>query len=93
MVNVTDNAKQELKKKLLAHTDDPEIGLRLAPGASGQLGLLLGREAEGDQVIEHDGLKVLLVGSEIAQRLQDRAIDVQDTPDGPKLVIVKSQGD
>jgi len=89
MLTVTENAKQELKKTLLAHTDDPTIGLRLSRKQPGQFDLELDSEAEGDQVVEYEGLKVLLIGPGVAEALGERTIDVQDTPNGTKLVISK----
>ena len=89
MLTVTESAKQLLKKTLLAHTDDPEISLRLSLKAPGQLGIVLDREAEGDQVVEHEGAKVLLVASELAPTVDGVTLDVQDTPDGPKLAVSK----
>jgi len=89
MLTVTENAKQDLKKVLLAHTDDPTIGLRLSLKQPGQFGLELDSEAEGDQVVECEGYKVLLIGPGVAEALGERTIDVQDTPNGTKLVISK----
>ena len=66
MLTVTQSAKQLLKESLLAHSDDPEAGLRLSMKPSGQLGVMLDSEAEGDQVVEHEGARVLLVASELA---------------------------
>lgn len=91
MLTVTDNAKQELKKTLLAHTDDPEVSLRLELKPPGQFGLVLDREAEGDQVVEHEGIKVLLVAAELAPAVEGITLDVQDTPDGPKLAVSKGE--
>lgn len=85
MLKVTDGAKQELKKTLSAHTDDPEVSLRLELKPPNQFGLALGKEAEGDQVIEHEEAKVLLVASELAPAVDGVTLDVQDTADGPKL--------
>jgi len=89
LLTVTDSAKEQLKETLLGNTDDPEIGIRLRLGPGRQFGLVLDREAEGDQIVEHDGLKVLLVGQELATILELVTLDVQDTPDGPKLIVVK----
>ena len=89
MLTVTESAKELLKDMLAPHTDDPEMGLRLVLEPSGQGGLAVGREAEGDQVVEHDGFKVLLVGHELAPIVDRITIDVKDTEDGPKLVISK----
>ena len=89
MLTVTESAKELLKDKLVAHTDDPEIGLRLELEPPGQLGIVLDREAEGDQVVEHEGAKVLLVASELAPAVDGITLDVQDTADGPQLVVSK----
>jgi len=40
-------------------------------------------------VIEEDGIKVLLVRREVAPILDRMTLDVQDTPDGPKLNVFK----
>jgi len=88
LLTVTDSAKELLKETLLGNTDDPEIGIRLRVGP-GKLGLVLGREAEGDQIVEHDGLKVLLVGQELATILELVTLNVRDTPDGPELILVR----
>ena len=53
MVTVTESAKGLLKEILTAHSDDPEMGVRLASDPQGQLGLVLGKEEPGDQVVEH----------------------------------------
>ena len=89
MLTVTEGAKQLLKETLLAHSDDPETGLRLSMNPPGQLGMVLDREAEGDQVVEHEGAKVLLVAPELAPVVEGVTLDVQDTPEGTKLVVLK----
>ena len=93
MLTVTEGAKQLLKETLLAHTDDPEIGLRLSLKAPGQLGIVLDREEEGDQVVEHEGAKVLLVAPELAPVVDGGTLDVQDTADGPKLAVFREKED
>jgi Fe-S cluster assembly iron-binding protein IscA len=90
MLTVTETAKQLLKETLREHSDDPEISIRLSLGEEGQFGIALDVESEGDQVVEHDGDKVLLIGSNISTVLEGRTLDVQDTEEGPRLVI--SQG-
>ncbi len=91
MLTVTDGAKRELKKTLSAHTDDPEVSLRLELKPTGQLGLVLDREEKGDQVVEHEETKILLVASELVPAVEGITLDVQDTADGPKLVISKEE--
>ena len=89
MLTVTEGAKQLLKEILTAHSDDPEMGVRLASDPQGQLGLVLGEEQPGDHVVEHQESKVLLVASELASTLKEVTLDVEDTDDGPKLVVQK----
>lgn len=93
MISVTERAKQELKKILLDHVDDPQAGLRLAAGDSGQLGLGIDVEMPDDQVVEHEGSKVLLVETGLAVSLEGLILDVEDTAEGPKLVIGKHSQD
>jgi Fe-S cluster assembly iron-binding protein IscA len=90
MANVTEGAKQELGRILAsAKADDSEVCLRLVMGAGGQLSLVLDRETEGDQVVEHEESKVLLIGQELAMPLESVTIDCQETAEGPRLVISK----
>ena len=87
MLAVTDDAKQRLKEQLETHTEDPEVGARLVVQTNGKYDLLADKETPGDQVVEYDGLKVLLVGKETASHVDGRTIDLQDTVHGQKLVI------
>ena len=91
MLTVTEAAKDKLMETLLANTDDREAGLRLTMKPPGQLGLVLDRELPDDSVVEHEGLKLLLVEHEVAELLQEATLDVQDTPDGPTLTIFQGQ--
>lgn len=91
MLTVTEAAKDKLMEVLLANTDDREVGLRLTMKPPGQLGLILDRGLPTDQVVEHEGLKLLLVEPELVELLQEATLDVQDTPDGPKLTISRGR--
>ena len=87
MLEVTERARQELKRVLTANTDKPEACLRLTASEQGQLGLTLDEERQDDQVVEHEDSKVLLVEKNLADILQGITIDVEDTPEGARLVI------
>ena len=87
MIGVTERARQELKRILTANTDKPEACLRLTANDQGQLGLAIDVERQGDQAVEHEDSKVLLVEKDLADTLQGITIDVEDTPEGAKLVI------
>jgi len=87
MLTVTEDAKQILKEKLLANTEDPELVLRLKRDPGGQLGLVLDRQAPDDYVVEHEETRVLLIGKELADVVDELTLTTEDTPEGPKLVI------
>jgi len=84
---VTDEAKSKLKETLQANTDDPEFCLRLAMKSASEFGLVLDKEAEGDEIIEHEESKVLLIGKEMTEAVDNLTLDVQDTPEGKQLVL------
>jgi Fe-S cluster assembly iron-binding protein IscA len=85
MLAVTERAKQELKKILATHVDYPMAGLRLRRFESDRFALSIDVEEPGDQVVKHEGVKVLLVEKELASALQGTIIDIEDTPEGPRL--------
>ncbi len=87
MITVTQSARQELKRILAAHSDDPEVGLRLAPGTQGKYELLLDGEREGDEVIQHDGFKVLFVPKDLSNTLDGVTVDYSETDSGQHLII------
>lgn len=87
MIGVTERAKEELKNILTANTDQPEACLRLTLNEQGQLGLAIDTERQGDQAVEHEESKVLLVEKDLADTLQGITIDVEDTEEGAKLVV------
>ena len=90
MIGVTERAKKELKRILMDNVDNPQAGLRLISDESGQLGLSIDIETKDDQVVEHDNAKVLIVENNLADSLNEVTIDVEDTSEGPKLVIAKN---
>ena len=87
MVEVIECARQELKRILTVNTEEPEACLRLTVNDQGQLGLAIDVEKQGDQAVEHEDSKVLLVENDLSDTLQGITIDVEDTPEGARLVI------
>jgi Fe-S cluster assembly iron-binding protein IscA len=72
-------------------------GLRIYAEASepGEITVALGftdSPAAGDQVTEQDGLKVF-VAPEVAEPLQDAAIDVTPADDGAQRLVFRPQGE
>ena len=46
-------------------------------------------EAAGDQIVDYEGTKVLLAGENVAGNFERLSIDVEEIPDGARLVINK----
>jgi len=87
MVIVTEKARQELKKLLNAKVDWPGARLRLIDRGRGVVGLGIDLESPGDDVIEYKGEALLVIGPEFSSSLHTIKLDVDNTPDGPELVI------
>ena len=88
MIVVTERAKEVLKEILADKVDYPGAGLRLTDNVdSGHLALKIDVEEPGDQVVKHEGSKVLLIEERLSNILDGIVIDVDDTPDGPQLVV------
>lgn len=87
MIQVTERAKQELKRLLIDNVDWPGARLRLIDRGQGKLGLGVDIEAPEDHVIEYEGTKLLLIEPGLATGFRHITLDVDDTPDGPELVI------
>ena len=88
MINVTERAKRELKRLLFQNVDLSQARLRIMDRGQGIIGLGIDIEAPGDQVIEYEGTKVLVIEPKLANNLQGVTIDVDETPEGPELVIL-----
>jgi Fe-S cluster assembly iron-binding protein IscA len=87
MITLTARAAEELKAVVQAEFNDPEQAFRLVPDESGQLVLVVDRAKEGDQIVELEGLKVLLIGAEVAGVVHGMVVDWEDTSEGACLII------
>jgi len=90
MLMVTENAKQHLKRLLVTNTSDPNLGIRLRVGKGMKLVVLLDHKADDDYLIEYEGMKVLMVGSELFQLVDGAVLDTEKNNPGAGLVITKS---
>jgi Fe-S cluster assembly iron-binding protein IscA len=88
MLTVTDGARKQLKEILSGKVDNPLAGLRLTHSSPGEFALNVDIELPCDQVVEHEGSKVLLVEQALADSLDGVTLDVQDTADGPELIVL-----
>ncbi len=87
MITVTEDAKKVLKNILLTKVDNYFACLRLTSPGDGDLGIGIDVEQPGDEAVEYEGAKLLLVERELAAKLGDVTLDADDTPDGPELVF------
>jgi Fe-S cluster assembly iron-binding protein IscA len=87
VIEVTDRAKDELKRLLVASVDWPGARLRLLDRGQGKLGLGIDIEKKDDRVVEYEGEVLLIVEAGLASRLNGVAIDVDNTPAGVELVV------
>lgn len=87
MIEVTERASQELKRILYSNVDMPQARLRLMDRGQGHLGLGIDIETPGDKLVERDGSTVLVVEQGLASSLKGVILDVDDTLEGPELVI------
>jgi len=84
MLTVTASAKEKLKEALQEQAD-PQMAIRIIPSPSkpDQLQLALDKPNEEDQVVEsEDGVKLLLVGPDLAPALEGIVMDYQETAQG-----------
>lgn len=91
MLTVTEDARRALKTILENAETQPGQTLRLVED-QGNYGLTLDTKQEGDQVVEHEGVIVLLIGPELKAQLESVILDLQSTPQGPRLAFIPKQG-
>ena len=89
MVSVTKAGLGELKKILDEHTDNTQAGLRLTTDQSGVLGLTIDVQSAEDEVLEHEGSQLLIIERNLSASLEGITIDVEETPEGRRLVMTK----
>ena len=87
MINITERAKQVLKKLLTVNIDLDEGRLRLMDRGQGKLGLGVDIEMPGDELVKYEGSTVLVVERGLATNLKGITLDVEDSVKGFELVI------
>ena len=91
MLEVTDSAKEELKRILERSSLEAGKYLRLATPpvwvGEGDFGVVVDAEGDGDKVVDFQGLKVLLVDSGLAEGLGDAVLDYKAFPDGSRFTL------
>jgi len=91
MVTVTEKAREELGR-LVATTsiaNDKCLRLTTPPEwvGEGDFGIVIDVERNGDRVIDHQDLKVLLIDPSLAKQLSSSVLDFKNPPDGPRFTL------
>jgi len=93
MLILTTRAKEKLKESLLEEQMmDPEVTFRITPIHSmpNRLGITLDKERKGDQIVKSkEGVKILLVQSDLVQGLEGMVLDYQETLQSTGFTISK----
>ena len=87
MINITERAKQVLKKLLTVNIDLDEGRLRLMDRGQGKLGLGIDIEMPGDELVKYEGSTVLVIERGLATNFKGVTLDVEDSAKGSELVI------
>src|SRR5262245_58396192 len=88
MVHVTERAREMFRERLDHLPDRAHIALRIGTTESG-LGLFPDRANDDDQIIEHEGLTVLVIDREVSEALAGKTIDVEEQSGGARFVLRK----
>ena len=87
MIYVTNEAKQELKNLVSTSEGIPEAYLRVMDRGQGKLGLDTDMMRPDDQVVEYDGMVLLIAEPRFASALDNVSLDAYETSEGHRLVI------
>jgi Fe-S cluster assembly iron-binding protein IscA len=90
MIKISETALNVLSEGLQASGMEREQGLRLKEEGD-QLTLELDAARKQDRVISYDGRKVLIIDREFEARIGNAFIDVEDTTEGPEIIMRHSE--
>jgi len=77
MVSVTEKARDKMKNLLDSTVNNPLIGLRLVVNDHEEYILGTDVEKPGDEVVKHEGSKILFIGKDKADRVDGYTIDFE----------------
>ena len=93
MLTVSEPARQILKNLLDINAQNSEDCLRITRTEDSELTLMIDREKEGDNIVEQEGSKVLLVDSPLAAEMKDITLDVRESPEGINFVLLNNSAE
>jgi Fe-S cluster assembly iron-binding protein IscA len=87
MVEVTNNAANLLLTSIQASSLEDDQCLRLVHQPEVGYALAVDSAQKDDEVHDTEGRTVLLVAPDVAEKLEEAVIDVEQGPEGPRLTI------
>ncbi|MFQ5981704.1 MAG: hypothetical protein ACE5OZ_26465 [Candidatus Heimdallarchaeota archaeon] len=93
MLTVTATARDKLKEALQLKKPEAEVTFRIlvTDSTPRRFEMGLDKEREGDQVVESkEGIKLLLIGPNLAGELEGLVFDYQETPKGAGFTITEA---
>ena len=86
MLTVTDTAAQYVRETL--KKESAPGAFRIVNTEEGYR-FTLDEAKEGDQVFEHEGENYLLLDTEVGEALSNATLDVNESPEGTRLILSK----
>ena len=87
MLTITDKAAALIGEVLDAARENDADVFRLSRVGQ-DLGLAVDEEQDGDQVVQHEERRVLVIHPDLVLELDGITIDAVDTPDGQRLTLL-----
>jgi Fe-S cluster assembly iron-binding protein IscA len=90
MLSVTEIAKEKLREQIQTKTTDPAKSVRLvnSPLKPNRYALVFDKEKPEDQVVKNKaGVKIMLIGPDLASELEGLVVDYQETSRGAGFTI------
>lgn len=81
MITITPQAQEKLIEALKEHTNDPKLAIRITlnPSLPKRLDLILDKAKKGDCIVKTvDGMKILIIQSQIASKLEGLLLDYEE---------------
>jgi Fe-S cluster assembly iron-binding protein IscA len=77
MITITEKARDKMKNLLDSTVNNPLIGLRLEVNSSDEYVLETDVEKPGDEVVKHEGFKILFIGKDKVDSFDGYTIDYE----------------
>ena len=84
---MTAQVTEALKSVLESTNRDSDQAFRLTAGEGGGIALALDVQREGDNVVSHQGVPVLLVGPDLPETLRGKTLDISQSPQGTQVIL------